>query len=108
MEELNGERKGTSKYFADGFFYHKMKSKEESDKNKKEKIIYRCATRASTSCTATAEEDESTKEVKFFGCHIDTPVAHGATLCRLKEKMLLMAENTSLPLRSIYDQVLEE
>lgn len=102
MEKLTGERNGTIKYFLNGHFYHKMKN-EPGEEN----IVYRCATRSTTSCTAIITEKIETGILTFSGVHIDELQIHGATICRLKQTMLELAKTTSRPVKEIYNSVIE-
>lgn len=103
MERLVGERNGTIKYFMNGYFYHKMKNKPED-----ENIVYRCATRSTSSCTAIVTEKINTGILTLFGVHLDKINTHGATISRLKETLLTLAKTTSRPIKEIYNSVLEE
>lgn len=84
-----------------------MKPNKTDEESEKFENTYRCASRSTTSCPAYVEENKQSLKLTFHGLHVCSPFIHGATISRLKERMMKLSKTTTLKLEDIFKTILE-
>ncbi|XP_067208655.1 uncharacterized protein [Linepithema humile] len=95
MEEINGRKSGTIIYVYDDYTYNK---------DSRNPNILRCNTRRSTNCFGTLKVDKDGK-IHLVQDHTHVPIKWKVRHFIMKQEMLQLCRDTSLPLKEIFDSV---
>lgn len=95
MEEINGKKSGTIIYVYDDYTYNK---------DSRNANILRCNTRRSSNCFGALKVDKDGK-VHLVQDHTHVPIKWKVRHSIMKQEMLQLCRDTSLPLKEIFDSV---